>query len=65
MGASAAWIASSGPFTFSTNDETGTLIDGFGSPPVILMTYNQPYVPQFIEAAGFRKAMDLGPGSPI
>ncbi|NLF65807.1 MAG: N-acetyltransferase [Chloroflexi bacterium] len=48
-----------GPFTFSTNDETGTLIDGFGSPPVILMTYNQPYVPQFIEAAGFRKAMDL------
>jgi GNAT superfamily N-acetyltransferase len=48
-----------GPFTFSTNDETGTLIDGFGSPPVILMTYNQPYVPGFIEAAGFGKAMDL------
>lgn len=48
-----------GPFTFSTNDETGTLVDGFGSPPVVMMTYNQPYVPGFVEAAGFHKTMDL------
>lgn len=48
-----------GPMTFSTNDETGTLIEGFDSPPVVMMTYNPPYYPDFIEAAGFHKAMDL------
>jgi GNAT superfamily N-acetyltransferase len=48
-----------GPVTFSTNDEAGTLVEGFASPPVILMTYNPPYYPEFLEAAGFQKAMDL------
>jgi GNAT superfamily N-acetyltransferase len=48
-----------GPMTLSTNDECGTLIEGFDSPPVLLMTYNPPYYPGFIEAAGFTKAMDL------
>ncbi len=48
-----------GPMTLSTNDECGTLIEGFDSPPVVLMTYNLPYYPAFIEAAGFVKAMDL------
>ena len=48
-----------GPMTFSTNDETGTLIEGFDSAPVVMMTYNPPYYPEFMEAAGFQKAMDL------
>lgn len=48
-----------GPMTLSTNDECGTLIEGFDQPPVALMTYNPPYYPDFLEAAGFDKAMDL------
>jgi GNAT superfamily N-acetyltransferase len=48
-----------GPMTLSTNDECGTLIEGFDRPPVLLTTYNPPYYPGFLEAAGFGKAMDL------
>ena len=48
-----------GPANFSSSLEWGTLIEGFDSPPVILMTYNPPYYIDFIEAAGFTKAMDL------
>ncbi len=48
-----------GPFNPSTNYECGLLIDGFDSPPVVMMTYNPPYYPGLIESAGFHKAKDL------
>ncbi|MCI0399261.1 MAG: N-acetyltransferase, partial [Chloroflexi bacterium] len=48
-----------GPMNLSTNDECGTLIEGFDQPPVILMTYNPRYYVEYLEAAGFTKAMDL------
>ncbi len=48
-----------GPMNLSTNDECGLLVDGFDSPPVVMMTYNPPYYVDFIEAAGFTKAMNL------
>ncbi len=48
-----------GPAQFSTNDEVGLLVDGFDDAPRILMTYNPRYYVDFIEASGFRKAMDL------
>ncbi len=48
-----------GPAQFSTNDEVGLLVDGFEDRPRILMTYNPPYYMDFLEAAGFHKAMDL------
>jgi GNAT superfamily N-acetyltransferase len=48
-----------GPASPSVNDEYGLLIDGFTSPPVILMTYNPPYYATLIENAGFKKAKDL------
>ncbi len=48
-----------GPAQFSTNDEVGLLIDGFDDPPRILMTYNPRRYREYIEAAGFTKAMDL------
>lgn len=48
-----------GPANLSSNDEWGSLIEGFDSPPVVLLTYNPPYYLDFIEAAGFTKAMDL------
>jgi GNAT superfamily N-acetyltransferase len=48
-----------GPISLSVWDELGVLIDGYDSPPVILMPYNPPYYVDFLEAAGFTKAMDL------
>jgi len=48
-----------GPAQFSTNDECGLLVDGFDSPPMVLMTYNPRYYVDFLEGAGFTKAMDL------
>ena len=48
-----------GPVNFSTNEELGLLVDGWDGPPVIMMTYNPRYYADFIESAGFHKAMDL------
>lgn len=48
-----------GPMSFSTNEEVGLLVEGFGSPPVILYPYNPPYYPALIEACGLEKARDL------
>jgi len=48
-----------GPVSYSTNHECGFLVDGFDSPPKIMMTYNQPYLPKLCEKFGFTKAQDL------
>ena len=48
-----------GPMNFSTNHECGFLVEGFDSPPMIMMTYNQPYMPRLAEKFGLKKAMDL------
>lgn len=48
-----------GPANFSTNDTAGLLVEGFDSPPVIMMTYNKPYYADFVERYGFQKQMDL------
>lgn len=48
-----------GPFNPSPNYEIGTLIEGFQSPPSIMMPYNPPYYPRLIEGCGFRKERDL------
>ncbi|MCK4302276.1 MAG: N-acetyltransferase, partial [candidate division Zixibacteria bacterium] len=48
-----------GPMNFSTNHECGFLIEGFDSPPAVMMTYNRPYLPRLAEKFGLKKAMDL------
>lgn len=48
-----------GPENYSQNDTCGLLVDGFDTPPVILMTHNPPYYQGLIEKYGFTKAMDL------
>lgn len=48
-----------GPAQFSTNDEVGLLVDGFDDSPRILMTYNPRRYQDYIETAGYQKAMDL------
>ncbi len=48
-----------GPFSLSINDESGLLIDGFGTPPYLMMGHARPYYATRLEACGYRKAADL------
>jgi GNAT superfamily N-acetyltransferase len=48
-----------GPANFSSNEEWGLLMEGFDSPPTIMMTYNPPYYLKFMESYGMFKAKDL------
>ena len=48
-----------GPVNYSTNDDCGLLVEGFDSPPMIMMSYNPPYYLNLIEGFGFEKAKDL------
>jgi GNAT superfamily N-acetyltransferase len=48
-----------GPENLSVNDDLGLLIEGFDTPPAIMMPHNPPYYEALIEAYGFGKAMDL------
>ena len=48
-----------GPMNPTTNDECGLLVDGFDTPPVLMMTYNPRYYAPLIEGAGCTKAKDL------
>jgi GNAT superfamily N-acetyltransferase len=48
-----------GPASFSVNDECGLLIDGFDSPPTLMMPHNPRYYIALLERAGFTKAKDL------
>jgi hypothetical protein len=48
-----------GPLNPSTNYEVGMLIDGFDSPPTVMMTYNPDYYIPLAESCGFQKEKDL------
>ncbi len=48
-----------GPMNPSTNYECGLLIDGYGQPPTVMMTYNHPYYQTHLESSGLTKAIDL------
>jgi len=48
-----------GPANFSTNETCGLLIDGYDSPPMVMMTYNKSYYKDFLEKYGYGKQMDL------
>ena len=48
-----------GPVSPSTNDECGLLVEGFDSPPVMLMPYNPEYYKDLLESYGFKKAKDM------
>ena len=63
--AAAAWLGErgmtrqQGPFSFSINDEMGLLIDGFDTPPSMMMGHALPYYAPRLEALGFAKAKDV------
>jgi hypothetical protein len=48
-----------GPLNPSTNDECGFLLEGFDSPPMIMMTYTPQYYLDYMERCGLTKAKDL------
>ncbi|MUH00582.1 hypothetical protein F7734_53275 [Scytonema sp. UIC 10036] len=47
-----------GPINFSTHNGCLFLVDGFDSPPTVMMPYNPPYYPKFMERDGWDKAKD-------
>ena len=48
-----------GPMNPSMNDECALLIEGFDSPPAIMMTYNPKYYVDLVNQYGFTKAKGL------
>jgi Acetyltransferase (GNAT) family len=47
-----------GPIDLSTHNSCLFLVDGFDTPPAMMMPYNPPYYPQFMEQLGWQKAKD-------
>jgi GNAT superfamily N-acetyltransferase len=47
-----------GPIDLSTHNNCLFLVDGFDSPPMVMMPYNPAYYPTFLEQDGWHKAKD-------
>lgn len=48
-----------GPFSLSVNETSGLLVDGFETPPYVMMDHHSPWLGGAIERHGYRKARDL------
>ena len=48
-----------GPFNFSINQECGLLVDGFDTPPAIMMPHNHPWYADLLEQQGYIAAKDM------
>lgn len=48
-----------GPFNLSINEEVGLLIEGFGTPPFVMMGHAPPYMAPALERLDYTKAMDM------
>ena len=65
MDAAAGWLrgrgrtAIRGPIDYSTNYPCGLLVEGFDTPPRIMMNHNRRYYAGLLESWGLRKAKDL------
>jgi len=64
MDAATTWLQQQGmtrirgPIDLATHNNCLFLVDGFDSEPYIMMPYNPPYYPKFMDAAGWQKAKD-------
>ncbi|MBX7168034.1 MAG: hypothetical protein K1X74_16990 [Pirellulales bacterium] len=47
-----------GPIDYSTNYPCGLLIEGFSTPPRVMMNHHRPYYAALLEACGLSKAKD-------
>jgi hypothetical protein len=65
LDAAAAWLRERGikrmrgPISLGINEELGCLVDGFDTPPMILMQHHRPYQGGLIEQAGLAKLKDF------
>ena len=63
--AAESWLAARdvafarGPLSFSINDESGCLVDGFDTPPVVAMPHGRPYYDALLQGCGYRKVKDF------
>jgi GNAT superfamily N-acetyltransferase len=48
-----------GPVNFTTNSESGILVEGFDRSPMVMCNYSPPYYGALLEGCGFEKSMDL------
>ena len=48
-----------GPFNLSINEELGLLVDGFDTPPMVMMGHDPPYARARVEQQGYRKLKDI------
>lgn len=48
-----------GPFSLSINEQTGLLVSGFDTPPMLMMPHDPPYAGPRLEQLGYRKVRDL------
>jgi len=48
-----------GPFNLGINQEIGCLVEGFNSPPYVMMGHARPYYDTLIEGQGYEKAQDV------
>ena len=48
-----------GPFNFSINQECGLLVDGYDTPPMIMMGHSRPYYAARLTAEGYQGVKDL------
>lgn len=51
-------VTARGPINLSTHNDCLFLVDGFDSPPMMMMPYNPPYYPKYVEQDGWHKAKD-------
>ncbi len=64
LGAAEEWLSSRGmrvmrgPFSLSINEETGMLVEGFDTPPTIMLPHHRHYQGALVEGAGLQKAKD-------
>jgi GNAT superfamily N-acetyltransferase len=48
-----------GPYGLSINEEVGLLVDGFDTPPMVMMGHDPAYAKRRVEEQGYTKAKDL------
>lgn len=60
-----AWLGArhtshvNGPFSHSINQESGILVDGFDTPPVVMMPHSPPWYSHLLEGEGYQPEKDL------
>jgi hypothetical protein len=65
FGAAGGWLKEQGmqtalgPFNLGINQEIGCLVEGFNSPPYVMMGHARPYYGALIEGQGYEKVQDV------